>query len=120
MSSGGSGGGPAGGGMMMAPGCLSVPPRHMQQMPPEMSHYGGVPTSQMAMNPITGMPYYPGQSPNLAPTSSSASNTPSMSLSNGMYQMSNVPNSAVSSMSMSRLPDMSQQIMDNSKWLLFV
>ncbi|KAK6061180.1 hypothetical protein COOONC_01147 [Cooperia oncophora] len=120
---GGAGGGPGGGGgggansgMMMVPGCMTGPPRHMQPMPPDMSHYGGVPTSQMGMNPAaTGMPYYPSMSPNTVPTSSSASagSTPSMGMPNGMYPMGNVPHSAAASMNMARLQDMSQQVNDS-------
>ncbi|KAK6032043.1 hypothetical protein OSTOST_01789 [Ostertagia ostertagi] len=95
-------------------GCMTGPPRHMQPMPPDMSHYGGVPTSQMGMNPA-GMPYYPGMSPNTVPTSSSASagGGPSMGMPNGMYPMGNVPHSAAASMNMARLQDMSQQVNDN-------
>ncbi|VDK58570.1 unnamed protein product [Cylicostephanus goldi] len=90
-------------GMMMAPGCL---PRPMQ-LPPDMSHYGGVPTSQMGMNP--GMQCYPGASPNAVPTSSTSSgaNTP-MNMPNGMFPIGGVPHSA-SSMNMG----MQQQVNDN-------
>ncbi|VDM75707.1 unnamed protein product, partial [Strongylus vulgaris] len=89
-------------GMMMAPGCL---PRPMQ-LPPDMSHYGGVPTS---MGMIPAMQCYPGASPTAVPTSSTSSggNTP-MNMPNGMFTMGNVPHSA-QSMSMG----MQQQVNDS-------
>ncbi|RCN53748.1 hypothetical protein ANCCAN_00242 [Ancylostoma caninum] len=104
-SDGGFPGMPSNSGMMMGPGCL---PRPMQ-LPPDMSHYGGVPTSQMGMNPA-GMQCYPGASPSAVPTSSTSSggSTTPMSMPNGMYQMGGVPHSA-QSMNMG----MPQQVNDN-------
>lgn len=104
---------PSNNGMMLAPGCM--PPRHIQQMPPDiLQHYGVVPTSHMGMNPTSMQQYYPGASPSAVPTSvaASVSNATSMNMSNGMYPMGGVPHSSAS-MSMSRLSDMSQQVNDN-------
>ncbi|ETN72055.1 hypothetical protein NECAME_04526 [Necator americanus] len=106
---GGFPGMPSNSGMMMAPGCL---PRPMQ-LPPEMSHYGGVPTSQMGMNPAAaGMQCYPGASPSAVPTSSTSSggNTTPMTMHNGMYHMG-VPHNPQSMNPMG----MPQQMNDNRK-----
>ncbi|KHJ97162.1 hypothetical protein OESDEN_02866 [Oesophagostomum dentatum] len=97
-------------GMMMGPGCL---PRPMQ-LPPEMSHYVGVPTSQMGMIPA-GMQCYPVPSPSTVPTSSSSSggNTTPMSMSNGMYPMSAVaqgPSSMNMGLSQSMTDSRGQQV----------